>query len=241
MLRYVRATCTGIARGVVRQRIYNIKQHSRTASFIDLAKLYDNGSSAIPYNLEIKMAANIQNLSKETINLQQLKQCVYCENDDHRSVECTKVVDVGQRKRILSIKRRCFNCTGEKHRASECKSKTQCYKCQRKHHTSICDKAEPSPTMCQPNQSNVIYPVVVVEVEGVKCRALLDTGSGNSYVSSTLMNLTKKKLVRQKIKTIEMTLHTTTKKIDVYNVKITNINKNFSMSSEVNCVVDQCY
>jgi hypothetical protein len=50
------------------------------------------------------------------------------------------------------------------------------------------------------------------------------------------MNLTKKKLVRQKIKTIEMTLHTTTKKIDVYNVKITNINKNFSMSSEVNCV-----
>jgi hypothetical protein len=56
------------------------------------------------------------------------RQCVYCENDDHRSVECTKVVDVGQRKRILSIKRRCFNCTGEKHRARECKSNTQCYK-----------------------------------------------------------------------------------------------------------------
>jgi hypothetical protein len=68
---------------------------------------------------------------------------------DHRSVECTKVVDVGERKRIPSIKRRCFNCTGEKHRARECKSNTQCYKCQRKHHTSICDKAEPSPTMCQ--------------------------------------------------------------------------------------------
>jgi hypothetical protein len=39
------------------------------------------------------------------------RQCVYSENDDHRSVECTTVVDVGQRKRILSIKRRCFNCT----------------------------------------------------------------------------------------------------------------------------------
>jgi hypothetical protein len=36
VLRYVRASCTGIARGVVRQRIYSIKQHSRTASFIDL-------------------------------------------------------------------------------------------------------------------------------------------------------------------------------------------------------------
>ena len=90
--------------------------------------------------------------------------------------------------------------------------------------------------MCQPNLSNVIYPVVVVEVEGVKCRALLDTGSGNSYASSTLMNLTQKKPVRQEIKTIEMMLHTTTKKIDVYNVEITDINKNFNMSSEVNCV-----
>ena len=164
------------------------------------------------------------------------RQCVYCENNSHRSVECTKVVDVGERKKILSIKRRCFNCTGEKHRASECKSKIQCYKCKRKHHTSICDKAEPNPAMCQPNQSSVIYPVVVIEVEGIKCRALLDTGSGNSYVSSTLMNLTKKKPARQEIKTIEMMLHTTTKKIDVYNVQITNVNKTFQMSSEVSCV-----
>ncbi len=161
---------------------------------------------------------------------------MYCENDSHRSVECTKVVDVGERKKILSIKRRCFNCTGEKHRASECKSKIQCYKCKCKHHTSICDKAEPNPAMCQPNQSSVIYPVVVIEVEGIKCRALLDTGSGNSYVSSTLMNLTKKKPARQEIKTIEMMLHTTTKKIDVYNVQITNVNKTFQMSSEVSCV-----
>jgi predicted glycosyltransferase len=50
------------------------------------------------------------------------------------------------------------------------------------------------------------------------------------------MNLTKKKPIRQEIKTIEMMLHTTTKTIDVYIVEITNINKNFSMSSEVNCV-----
>ena len=87
----------------------------------------------------------------------------------------------------------------------------------------------------KPNQSSVIYPVVVVEVEGIKCRALLDTGSGNSYVS-LLMNLTKKKPARQEIKTIEMMLHTTTKKIDVYNVQITDVNKTFQMSSEVSCV-----
>ena len=31
-------------------------------------------------------------------------------------------------------------------------------------------------------------------------------------------------------------LHTSTRKIDVYNVESTDINKNFTMSSEVNCV-----
>ncbi|XP_028394878.1 uncharacterized protein LOC114519022 [Dendronephthya gigantea] len=163
------------------------------------------------------------------------RQCVYCE-DDHKSGECTKVVDVGERKRILSIKRRCFNCTGERHRAQDCRSKSQCYKCQRRHHTSICDKNEPNPAMCQPSQTNVIYPVVVVELDGVKCRALLDTGSGNSYVSSTLMKLTKKKPVRQEIRTIEMMLHSTSKKIDIYGVKIGSVDKKFSMSSEVSCV-----
>ena len=90
--------------------------------------------------------------------------------------------------------------------------------------------------MCQPDQSSVIYPVVVVEVEGVRCPALLDPGSGNSYVSFTLMNFTKKKPVKQGIKTLEMMLHATTRTIDIYNVKISDINRNFSMSSEVNCV-----
>jgi hypothetical protein len=51
--------------------------------------------------------------------------------------------------------------------------------------------------MCQPNGSDVAYPVVVVEIEGVKCRALLDTGSGSSFASSTLLNTIGKKPVRQ--------------------------------------------
>ena len=31
-------------------------------------------------------------------------------------------------------------------------------------------------------------PVVAVEINGVKCRALLDTGAGSSYASSALIN-----------------------------------------------------
>ena len=48
--------------------------------------------------------------------------------------------------------------------------------------------------------------------------------------------LNRKEASQTRDQNIEMMLHTTTKKIDVYNVEITNINKNFSMSSEVNCV-----
>ena len=36
--------------------------------------------------------------------------------------------------------------------------------------------------------STVIYPVVIVEVQGVKCRALLDTGAGSSYASAALID-----------------------------------------------------
>jgi hypothetical protein len=48
--------------------------------------------------------------------------------------------------------------------------------------------------------------------------------------------LNRKEASQTRDQNIEMMLHTTTKKIDVYNVEITNINKNFSMSCEVNCV-----
>lgn len=50
------------------------------------------------------------------------------------------------------------------------------------------------------------------------------------------MNLTKKKPIRQEIKTIEMMLRTTTKKIDIYNVSITDVNNKYTMSSEVSCI-----
>ena len=33
---------------------------------------------------------------------------------------------------------------------------------------------------------HVVYPVVIVRVEGVLCHALLDTGAGSSYASAAL-------------------------------------------------------
>ncbi|XP_028405809.1 uncharacterized protein LOC114528390 [Dendronephthya gigantea] len=172
---------------------------------------------------------------KLLLTKEQSKHCVYCESKDHRSVECDKVVNVSDRKKILSDKHRCFNCTGEKHRASDCRSRSQCYNCKRRHHTSICDKLNANQKLlCQPSGKDVVYPVVVVEMGGLKCRALLDTGSGSSFASSTLLNAIGKKPIRQEFKSIEMMLQTTTRKIDVYEVEIAAVDGNFKMSCELN-------
>ena len=52
------------------------------------------------------------------------------------------------------------------------------------------------------------YLVVTVYVNGVKCRALLDTGAGSSYASSALLDLIKAKPTRNEFKRIEMMLGT---------------------------------
>ena len=70
----------------------------------------------------------------------QQRGCVYCKDKNHKSSECSKVTTVSERRQILAKHRLCFNCTGENHRAAECPSKRSCQQCDRRHHTSICDR-----------------------------------------------------------------------------------------------------
>ena len=65
--------------------------------------------------------------------------CVYCGDVGHKATECEKITNVVERKQVLAKKGLCFNCATRVHRASECKSKTSCQHCNRRHHSSICD------------------------------------------------------------------------------------------------------
>ena len=107
------------------------------------------------------------------------RPCVYCGSAEHKSLDCSKVISVAERKKHLSEKRLCFNCTGTRHRAAECRITRSCQKCNGRHHTSICDKEDPQ-LLLTTYEDAVIYPVVVVNVDGIKCRALLDTGAGSA-------------------------------------------------------------
>ena len=121
------------------------------------------------------------NTRQEDREIKNPKACVYCDGADHRSVDCKKCERTVDRKKLLT---------------TECKSRTACQKCNRRHHSSICDnrvnESDNSSvllTASSAGNSIVTYPVVIVKVNGVKCRALLDTGAGNSYASSGLIDL----------------------------------------------------
>ena len=84
--------------------------------------------------------------------------------------------EIQKRRKILSEKKLCFNCTGTQHCASACKSKRTSQMCQKKHHASICDK---SGNVMFATENLVIHTVVVLKVKNVTCHALLDTGAGS--------------------------------------------------------------
>ena len=127
--------------------------------------------------------------------------CAYCEDGDHRSNDCPSAATIDERKKILSQKQLCFNCTGAKHRAAPgCKSKTSCQKCDQRHHSSICSRQEQQlMTATGASQGPMVYPGVVVNVEGVMCCTLLDTGAGSSYASDALLRLLSKRKLRMTI------------------------------------------
>ena len=66
----------------------------------------------------------------------------------------------------------------------------------------------------------VCHPVVIIKVNGVKCRALLDTGATGSYISAFLVNLLKVKPSRTLTRGIKTIMGLVTKRVETYDVKI---------------------
>ena len=169
------------------------------------------------------------------------RKCVYCSSENHRSAECDTILTFEDRKKFLAAKRLCFNCTGPADRASECKSISKCRLCNKRHHTSICDtpKADEQDivkTAHTRGDNEVIYPIVLVEVNGIKTHALLDTGAGSSYASSSLTNALKKKPKAVKTKRIEMMLGSTTTRVEIYAATVKSLDQKFELDIEMSRV-----
>ena len=138
-----------------------------------------------------------------------------------------------ERKKLLAQKKLCFNCMGSRHRAAECKSSSDRQNCKLKHHTSICNKQNLYLTATENDGGGLVYPVVLVKVEGVKCRALLDTRAGNSYASAALLNRLPKRKSRKEVRHIQMMLGALTKEMEMSTVKAEALDGKFIMDVNV--------
>ena len=160
--------------------------------------------------------------------------CVYCGLPNHKSVDCLKVLDVTARKEILKKSRLCFNCTGYGHMASKCNSRGY-GKWNRKHDTSICDAATltslPAQTTASPgaeqgrrtmNKNAAIHATVVAKVNGVTARIMIDSGSGSSYVCTSLLTQLKLKPSRIEKRIIEQMHGTASRRVEIYKTKVTS-------------------
>ena len=67
--------------------------------------------------------------------------CTYCRRN-HVSSKCDVITDVRARKAILRRKARCFVCLRSGHMARQCSSTMKCFKCQQRHHISICEESK---------------------------------------------------------------------------------------------------
>ena len=54
------------------------------------------------------------------------KSCVCCDKDDHRSPDCKEVKTIEEHKNFLVKNKLCYNCTGNRHTATKCKSSVTC-------------------------------------------------------------------------------------------------------------------
>ena len=91
-------------------------------------------------------------------------------------------------------------------------------------------------TLASSEESNVIYPAVVVLINGINCKALLDSGVGSSYIYSTISNLLRKLPVRKETKRIEMMMKSTARNIEICKATIESLSRTLTMKVELSKV-----
>ena len=77
------------------------------------------------------------------------------------------------------------------------------------------------------------FPIVTVKVNGVTCRALVDSGAGSSYVSAKLVSLLNKKPVDVKMKQIDMLMSSKLERLETYETEIQSVDGDFSMQVDL--------
>ena len=78
-----------------------------------------------------------------------------------------------------------------------------------------------------------IFPVVVVKVNGVMCRALIDSGAGGSYASANLVAMIDKKPSETKLQRIDMLMGSKTARLEYYDTEISALDGSYKMNVKI--------
>ena len=161
-------------------------------------------------------------------------RCVYCGSTNHSSVNCTRVLTVAARRDLIRRKNLCYNCLGDNHLVSACRSRP-CKNCGQRHHTSLCERRISTvpeqgsvPTSTEKNLSastwstSTLHATVRAMVNGQEARIMIDTGAGSSYVCSDLITRLGISPIRQETRCIEQMYGTVTR-VDIYSLTIESV------------------
>lgn len=96
----------------------------------------------------------------------------------------------------------------------------------------ICDRQTTEQMLMVTGDSAVTYPVVVVNVEEIKCRKLLDTGAGSSYASAALLDRLRKRPICKELRQIEMMVQSANQMIELHKLKIRSLDESFHLETE---------
>ena len=172
-----------------------------------------------------------------------IRRVCLLQGEDHRPSECTLLTSPKEHKQLLITKKLCFNCTGP-YKYSECRSVLKYQNCGKRHHTFICDtqryhKTERVLTALDPENKDIVYPIILVDINGIKTYALLGTGAGSSYTSTKLLNLLNKRPKETVAKRIDTMLGSSTTKVEIYSTTLGAVNRSFDMNIELSKVHEQ--
>ena len=162
-----------------------------------------------------------------------IRGCVYCEDTAHKATQCNKVTVSAERKKILAKKGLCFKRATRNHRATQRSSKTSCHHCSECHYSSICDKRPDNPDrklLTDGASDDGVFPVVVVKVNGVMCRALIDSGAGGSYASAKLIKMINQQPSEIKTQRIDMLIASKTTRIEIDDTEVSSLDEGFKMN-----------
>ena len=79
-----------------------------------------------------------------------------------------------------------------------------------------------------------IFPVVNVRVNGIECRALIDTGAGSTYASAKLIDLLKINPIDVQVKQVDMLMSRAMARLETYQASLKSVCGEFEM--EVNLI-----